>query len=155
MDLYLMQHGEAKAESEDPTQPLTEQGRRDVERVAGHASRLRLGIELVEHSGKLRAAQTAEIVASRLEPRPRVAERVGLAPNDDPEELARVLLAADEPRLLVGHLPHLTRLASRLVVGDAAREVVAFRMGGLVALWREADLFRVRFVLPPEVVAGS
>jgi phosphohistidine phosphatase len=80
--------------------------------------------------------------------------RGDLAPNDDPEELARALLHAGEPRLLVGHLPHLARLASRLVVGDAAREVVAFRMGGLVALRREAQFFRVRFVLPPELVGG-
>ena len=152
MDLYLMQHGEAKAESEDPARPLTERGRQEVERVARHAARLPLGVALVEHSSKLRARQTAEIVASCLEPRPRVQERPGLAPNDDPGDLARALQDASEPRLLVGHLPHLARLASLLVVGDAARPILAFRMGALVALKREAEGFRLRFVLPPELV---
>jgi phosphohistidine phosphatase len=153
MDLYLMQHGEAKAESEDPARPLTERGRREVERVARHAAaRLQLRVALVEHSGKLRARQTAEIVASCLEPRPRLQERPGLAPNDDPGDLARALQDAREPLLLVGHLPHLGRLVSLLVVGDAAREILAFRMGALIALGREAGGFRLRFVLTPELV---
>jgi phosphohistidine phosphatase len=152
MNLYLMQHGEAKAETEDPSRPLTDRGRLEVERVARYAARLQLGIALVEHSGKLRARQTAEIVAARLTPRPRVEERPGLAPNDDPAGLARALREASEPRLLVGHLPHLARLASLLVVGDSARPVLAFRMGGLVALAREGEGFRVRFVLPPDLV---
>jgi hypothetical protein len=38
------------------------------------------------------------------------------------------------------------------VVGDAARPILAFRMGALVALKREAEGFRLRFVLPPELV---
>lgn len=155
MDLYLMQHGEAKAESEDPARPLSERGRQEVERVARHAARLRLGIVLVEHSGKLRARQTAEIVASCLEPRPRVEERAGLAPNDDPDDLARALRDASEPQLLVGHLPHLARLVSLLVVGDAARPILAFRMGALVALRREAEEFRLGFVLSPELVTDQ
>jgi phosphohistidine phosphatase len=150
MDLYLMQHGEAKPETEDPSRPLTETGRLEVERVARYAARLSLGIVLVEHSGKLRARQTAEIVAARLKPRPRVEERSGLAPNDDPVDVARALHEANEPRLLVGHLPHLARLASLLVVGDATRPVLAFRMAALVALAREGQGFRVRFVLPPD-----
>jgi phosphohistidine phosphatase len=147
-----MQHGEAKAEGEDPARPLSERGRIEVERVARHAARLRLGIALVSHSGKLRARQTAELVASRLDPRPRVEEQSGLAPNDDPREIARALGDAGEPRLLVGHLPHLARLLSLLVVGDAARPILAFRMAALVALRREAEGFRLRFVLPPELV---
>jgi phosphohistidine phosphatase len=153
MDLYLMQHGEAKAESEDPARPLSERGREEVERVARQAARLRLGITLVEHSGKLRARETAEILAARLEPRPRVAERPGLAPNDDPGVLARALQDPTETRLLVGHLPHLSRLLSLLVVADAARPILAFRMGALVALQHGAEGFRLRFVLPPELVA--
>jgi len=34
MEIYLVQHGEAKSESEDPERPLTENGRRAVESVA-------------------------------------------------------------------------------------------------------------------------
>ena len=153
MDLYLMQHGEAKPESEDASRPLTERGRLEVERVARIAGRIGLGIRLIEHSGKLRARQTADIVAAHLQPHPRVEERSGLAPNDSPGDLARVLQDAGEPRLLVGHLPHLARLVSLLVTGDASRPILAFRMGALVALTREAEAYRIRFVLTPELAS--
>jgi phosphohistidine phosphatase len=34
MDLYLMQHGQATTETEDPERPLTDAGRAAVQRVA-------------------------------------------------------------------------------------------------------------------------
>jgi hypothetical protein len=34
MDLYLMQHGQATTETEDPERPLTDAGRTAVQRVA-------------------------------------------------------------------------------------------------------------------------
>lgn len=153
MNLYLMQHGEAKTEQEDPARPLTERGRQEVERVADAAARLGLGIADVRHSGKLRARETAEILAGRLRPRPEVREMAGLSPNDDPAAAARAVEEAAEPWLLVGHLPHLSRLTSLLVVADPARGILAFRMSGLVCLTREADGWRLRWVLTPEVVA--
>jgi phosphohistidine phosphatase len=154
MDLYLMQHGEAVPESVDPARPLAVRGRAEVERVARHATRLSLGITLVRHSGKLRARQTAEIVAAALQPLPRIEEARGLAPSDDPAVAAGALLGVDETCLLVGHLPHLSRLLSLLVVGDASKTVLAFRMGALVALGREAEGWRVRFILTPDVISG-
>jgi phosphohistidine phosphatase len=152
MDMYLVQHGEARAESEDPARPLTERGRREVERVAGAAARLGLGITLIQHSGKLRARQTAEVLAAALHPSLGVRECAGLAPNDDPSLVAQMVAEAREPWLLVGHLPHLSRLLSLLVVGDPDRGLLAFRMSGLVGLGRESGGWRLRFVLTPELV---
>jgi len=62
MRLYLVQHGEAKREEEDPSRPLTENGRREVEIVAKFLSEAGIKIDKILHSGKLRAAQTAEIL---------------------------------------------------------------------------------------------
>jgi phosphohistidine phosphatase len=150
MDLYLMQHGEARPEQEDPSRPLTERGRREVERVARAAARLGLRIPAIRHSGKLRAEQTAEILAESLDPRPDLAPLAGLAPQDDPAPSARVVAEAKTPLLLIGHLPHLSRLVSLLVVGDPTRGLVSFRMGGLVCLAKESEGWRVRFILTPE-----
>jgi phosphohistidine phosphatase len=154
MKLFLMQHGEARPEAEDPARPLTNRGRAEVERVARAAARLDLGIVEVLHSGKLRARQTAEIVGSRLEPRPAIAEMSGLGPNDDPRIAAEAVTAPPGPRLLVGHLPHLGRLASQLVLGDREKGIVAFRMGGLVCLSRGEDGWRLAWALTPELVRG-
>jgi phosphohistidine phosphatase len=154
VDLYLMQHGEAKPEHEDPERPLTDRGREDVESVAAIASRLALGIAAVHHSGKLRARQTAEIVASRLTPSPPLGVLGGLAPNDDPGAAARAIESAADAWLLVGHLPHLSRLVSLLVLGDAEQGVAAFRMGALVALTKGVEGWRLRWVLTPELAAA-
>ncbi len=53
--LYLVQHGAAKAEAEDPKRGLTDEGRRTVERMAEFLSNLHLPLDRFEHSGKLRA----------------------------------------------------------------------------------------------------
>ena len=91
MKLYLMQHGEARPEQDDPARPLTDRGRAEVKRVARAAGRLDLGIAQVVHSGKLRARQTAEIVAACLEPPPALGEMSGLGPNDDPRIAAEAV----------------------------------------------------------------
>jgi phosphohistidine phosphatase len=153
MDLLLMQHGEALHKQEDPARPLSERGRRDVERVARAAARLGLRVPCVRHSGKLRAQQTAEILAGQLDPAPALERVAGLAPNDDPALALGALATAPAGTLVVGHLPHLSRLLSLLVVGDAGRTLVSFRPGGLIGLGHEAEEWRLRLVLPPDAVA--
>ena len=152
MQLYLMQHGEARPEQEDPARPLTERGRADVARVARAVARLDLGIVRVAHSGKLRARQTAEVFASLLEPPPALEEMSGLGPTDDPRIAAEAVGAASGPMMFVGHLPHLSRLASLLILGDEGEAVVAFRMAGLVCLTHGEDGWRLAWALVPELL---
>jgi phosphohistidine phosphatase len=51
--------------------------------------------------------------------------------------------------LLAGHLPHLARLSSLLLAGDADRALVGFQPGGLVRLESGDDGWTVGLVLPP------
>src|SRR5205807_2540846 len=67
MRLYLVQHGAAKSEAEDPQGGLTEEGQRTVERMADFPAALRLPLDRIEHSEKLRARQTAEILAAQAQ----------------------------------------------------------------------------------------
>lgn len=153
MVLYLVQHGEAKPEAEDPARPLTDRGRQEVTRVARAALRAGVAVAAIAHSGKRRARETAELLATELRPARGVREEPGLAPMDDPAIAQRAVEQATDPVMLVGHLPHLGRLASLLLLGDPAREIVAFRMGGIVCLAREEGRWRVRWVLTPELVS--
>jgi phosphohistidine phosphatase len=134
MDLYLMQHGEAMSEAEDPARPLSTAGRTAVEQVAARAGAGGIRIERCLHSGKLRAKQTAEILAEAVAGG-RAEEREGLAPKDPVAPVADWLLSSPDGSLaLVGHLPFLDRLASLLVADDEDAQVISFRMGGLVKL---------------------
>ena len=151
--LYLVQHGEAAKETEDPARPLTERGRQEVTRVARTAARLGLEVAVIAHSGKLRAKQTAELLAAALRPTPSLVERAGLGPNDDPQGAGHLAEQASVPTMLVGHLPHLSRLASLLLVGDPAREIIAFHMGGIVCLSRQEGQWRLHWALTPQLTA--
>ena len=51
--LYLMQHGEAVPDAENPERPLTPRGREDVARLAAFLADAKVGIARLVHSGKL------------------------------------------------------------------------------------------------------
>jgi phosphohistidine phosphatase len=137
MELYLVQHGEAMSEGENPERPLSVRGREDVQRVSAVAARLGLRPAEIRHSGKRRAAETAEIFAAALGVRKRVVAVAGMAPNDDVGPVASALATMPQSLMLVGHLPFLSRLASLLLVGDPERTLARFRMGGIVCLTRD------------------
>ena len=152
MILYLVRHGEAKTEAEDPERPLTEKGHRVVEKVAEWAARAGVKVSQIRHSGKRRAEQTATILAQRLNPSNGVIAVSGLAPNDDVRPVAEALKQAKQPLMLAGHLPFLSRLASLLLVNDPSRTLIQFRMGGIVCLTSEEGQWAVDWIITPNLV---
>jgi len=153
MRLYLVQHGAAKTEAEDSQRGLTDEGRLTVERMAEFLAALRLAPSRIEHSDKLRARQTAEILAARLQP-PEGTKRVaGLAPNDDVGPTVSRVRMESKDLMFVGHLPHLSRLVARLLGLAADRTVVQFHMGGVVRIDRgETGIWVIEWALVPELL---
>lgn len=148
MNAYLIQHGIATSKDEDPERPLTDAGRREVERVMDRVAPA-MDAARVLHSGKLRARQTAEIVAERLGVE--ADEWDNLSPNADPAIWRERLAGSQDDVVLVGHLPHLELLAAGLLCGRRS-PVIRFRNGGVVCLERDADGgWAVQWVVTPEV----
>ena len=152
MDFFLVRHGEAKPEYEDPQRPLSDRGRRDVESMARALSEKKVAVAEILHSGKLRAKQTAEIMARFLSPGRGTREITVLAPDDDPVLAKAELEAADAPVMLVGHLPHLGRLAALLVTGDEERSVVEFPPAAVVCLTRTDGGWVLAWSLTPDAI---
>ena len=69
LSLYLVQHGEAVAETVDAKRPLSAAGRAVVAQVATWAAQRGVAVDRIRHSGRLRAEQTATIFAEKLRPR--------------------------------------------------------------------------------------
>ncbi len=152
--LYLVQHAEAKPQAEDPARPLSEKGQEDIRRVANFIKAKGIEVSKIFHSGKLRAKQTAEALAEGISSAGGVEQAEGLAPLDDPGILANRLKEELEDLVLVGHLPHLSKLAGLLLAGDPERKVVGFRNGGVVCLERDENgNWSVGWVLTPEILA--
>jgi len=149
-----MQHGEATAEADDPARPLTSAGRAAVVRVAARAQAAGVQVDRCVHSGKLRAEQTAHVLAAAVGGG-NVESWEGLAPNDPVTPVAQRLRerSGDQSVALVGHLPLLDRLASALVADDENAQVISFQMGGLVKLVPRPDRggFAVAWVLVPDI----
>jgi phosphohistidine phosphatase len=153
MLLYLVQHAEAKSEAEDPKRDLTEKGKLDIEAVAHHLKRLHVQVSQIFHSGKTRAKSTATILGNHLQPSGGISEAPGLAPLDDPEIWAERIAKTDEDIMLVGHLPHLGRLAALLMSGDKARQVINFQMGGAVRLQlMGANQWALDWMIVPNII---
>jgi phosphohistidine phosphatase len=153
MELYLIQHGEAKTEKEDPERSLTEMGEEEVKRVSKMAEKLNIRPLRVYHSGKKRARQTAEIIAGGLKiSAPSVQAVQDLNPNDDVKPWAERISQATEDLMIVGHLPFLDKLASLLISGNENARVLLFRYSAIVCLEKKEDRgWAGRWILTPEM----
>ncbi len=150
MALFLVRHGSALSPDIDPERGLSKKGISEVECIAAAASRSGAQVSLIQHSTKKRARQTAEILASELNPADGVEESVGLNPNDDVHQVARDLKGADN-LMLVGHLPFMARLASYLITGSQDTPVVEFQTGGIVCIEHQSytDIHVIKWALMP------
>lgn len=137
MDAYLIRHGDAVAEMDNPKRPLSTIGRRDVQRTARLALARNIQISAIYHSGILRAFETAQILAEILAPPLGLHLHAGLLPEDDPAIVKAELDLMDHPIALVGHLPYLNRLAALLTSGDPNRAVVEFLPAMMIGFERQ------------------
>jgi phosphohistidine phosphatase len=153
MKLYLIQHGEAKSEAVDPERPLTKEGEKEFRSVSKATTDLDIRPSKIYHSGKLRAKQTAEIIASALKTHHLPVQSVqGLNPNDDIHPWIEQISKEREDLMIVGHLPFLEKLASFLLSGNEKAKSVLFRYGAIVCLDQKEDKgWKVRWILTPEM----
>jgi phosphohistidine phosphatase len=143
MQLFLVHHGDAVGPEVDPRRPLSPKGRTDVERLAAEAAAHGARPQVVWHSGKLRARQTAETFWRACNALAEFSATKDLQPDDPPRWIRDRLRAETRDLLIAGHFPHLPRLLALLVTGGEAG--VDFPLHGVVALvnqdegatWRE------------------
>jgi phosphohistidine phosphatase len=147
MEFYLVRHGEAVSQAVNGQRPLTPGGRRDVERMGRAAAEHGIQPGQIFHSGLLRAKQTAEILRESVGPRAGVRESLGLKPDDDPAIAKAELESSTVSLMLVGHLPHMSRLTSFLVAGDIDRELVEFAPATMIGLSYENYRWKILWKL--------
>jgi phosphohistidine phosphatase len=155
MTLFLVQHVEARLGNEDSERSLTDRGVQTVSRVADWAARIGIKVDQIRHSGKLRAEQTATIFAKTLDTPTGVIAVKGLHPKDEVTQIAASLQGEQESIMLVGHLPHLSRLVGMLVTGNPDKVVVRFRNTGIVCLSQQEEKWAIDWVMQPDLLAEA
>ncbi|MBX3727708.1 MAG: histidine phosphatase family protein [Candidatus Sumerlaeia bacterium] len=123
MLLILMRHGIAEEAPRDETRKLTDEGRRRVRRMARLLAQFQLKPDALLSSRRIRAVQTAHLVAEEMDLRLPVVETPALDFSGTWQEFvdsvdhAAERLAPDAIILACGHQPHLGIMASTLLEG--------------------------------------
>jgi phosphohistidine phosphatase len=156
MLLYLVRHGEAQSELVDPSQSLSERGLRNVQKMAAHLAGLNVHVDIIFHSQKMRARQTAAIFADFLKPREGIQETDHLGPLDDPTVWEQRLRDRDMDIMLVSHLPYLPKLFSLLTCSFIDDSTITFGNASVACLKKQNNgSWLLRWMLGPEVVGSS
>jgi len=107
----------------------------------------------VIHSGKLRAIQTAELLANAIAPGVELDTSGIINPNDNPKEFDRQNESRDRDTLVVGHLPFMAKLVSHLIIEDENRLITAYQPGSVVCLELNSNAdWRMNWMIRPELL---
>ena len=153
MHLYLVRHAHAVDGADDAERPLSTKGLaqiRDVARLLRTAEAV--DAQEIWHSPLLRAQDTAVRLTKALALNAELVCINGLRPSDEPEIAARRLRNAGKPVMLVGHEPHLSALATLLVLGREGPPRFVFKKCAVLRLDRELTGWSVRWLISPELV---
>ena len=134
MKLYLVQHGDSLEKESDPERPLSAKGIKEIEMLAEFLSTRMPMVSTIFHSGKLRAKQTAELVALKISSNNGVQKLFGIEPTDPIAPMAYEIESWSEDTMLAGHLPFMSKLVSKLTTGDESIPIVNYEPGSIVCL---------------------
>lgn len=146
---YLVRHGEAYSAEEDPNRGLNEQGRSDIERIAHALKAKEVKIDAIYHSHKLRAAQTAEIIAEKLDLSDKVKNLPYLDPESNVNQLSSFFESLEENALLVGHMPNLKILTSYILNAGTDQTNFSFSPGSVACLKLTEEGYALAWFISP------
>jgi phosphohistidine phosphatase len=159
MHCYFLRHGIAEEPAEwngsDFDRPLTRAGRVRMEREAKAIEELQLALDLIITSPLVRARETAEIVAERLEMGGALVEDERLAEGFDAEQLGAILRAHGDAKsiLLVGHEPTMSATIGK-VIGTGALEMKKGALAGVELSGPAASTGMLICLIPPKLLAA-
>jgi phosphohistidine phosphatase len=156
MLIYLIRHAHALAGEDDALRPLSPKGKRQIRVMARFLHKSgRLKTREFWHSPLVRARDTAKLLAAGLDDRASLTEKSGMEPASDPTALAKRLTKQRNPVAIVGHEPHLSTLATLLLVGRAEQPLLVLKKCSIAALERKAGRWRLRWQVSPKEVSRS
>jgi len=138
----------ALAKEEDPERPLSAQGKAQTQKTAEYLKSRSIKVDAIWHSTKLRAVQTAEIIAEALACG-KIQARDDMNPLDTVEKLPGEILASNKDIMIIGHLPFLQKLAGRLLTGSEESKIIAFKNSGVVSL-DYSEEWQIDWLVSPE-----
>ena len=156
MKLFCVRHGRAE-QLPDHTgeRPLTQKGIDEVSKMATYLKRQGIHVAHLMHSGKLRARQSAEILAvtevAAAGQTPEVCALLGSDYHTAP--LINLIQEWHDDTMLVGHMPFMSQLVSALILGKDIYDILRFSPGMVVCLERiENYRWILNWAVSPDLV---
>ena len=157
MLLHLLRHADAGDPEAwtgpDAERPLSDKGRKQSKRLGEHLSTIGFKADVFITSPKLRAAQTAELVAESF--KAKIATDDRLAGDVDANTVDAILADAGDPgrAVIVGHDPDFSELLSTLAGARLDMKKGAFATIEIERPLR-AGRGSLRWLLPPDALKG-
>ena len=129
-----MRHGEALSPQVDPERGLTENGKKNIEKVAQYLKKNDISFKHIFHSKKKRARETADIMLRITSPNVTPFVHQNVTPNDDPSLIVDDINTWNEDTLIASHLPFVPNLMTLLTGQEAFLSAISFETGTLVCL---------------------
>jgi phosphohistidine phosphatase len=155
MLLHLLRHADAGDpeawEGPDAVRPISDKGRKQSKRLGEHLARIGLQADVFITSPKIRAAETAELVAAHLKAKVSVDAR--LAGPFEIDDLEAMLRDAGDPEraVFVGHDPDFSEALSEMCGSQ-----LTMRKGALARVEIERPLRsgagELRWLIPPDAL---
>ncbi len=146
MDLYIVRHAIAVERGtpgydDDSQRPLTEEGRKKMKKIVKGLRQLEIELDAILTSPYVRARDTADILASGLKMKDKVAFSDNLIPPGNFDRLTDEILEKYnvDSLALVGHEPMLSSFIGLLMTGNPDT-ALTLKKGGVCLL--SADDFR-------------
>lgn len=149
MYLYLMRHGEAVSKLQNPERPLTGRGKYEVGKMATHLKAIKVLPQQILHSEILRAKQTAQIVAEKLEVVPNLAVMKSLNADFDIYSLIADVNKLAKNTFLVGHLPNIGMLSNYLLTGNIDKSTILFSTATVACFERKDNQWSMKWFIDP------
>jgi phosphohistidine phosphatase len=156
LELYLLRHAHAgdsaKWDGPDSERPLSPKGRRQAERLGAFLAERGFAPDAIVTSPKVRAVQTAQLVADALGIAVSVDDRLG-GPLDPYDIGAIVEHVGGTSVVLVGHDPDFSDLCAAL----SGTEFLPMKKGALARIDMSLPVAAgggiLRWLVPPELIA--
>jgi phosphohistidine phosphatase len=155
--LYLVRHGEVSNREVFSNRPLSQKGKADVFKIGKFlkGADVKVKIDVLWHSRKVRAVQTAQILAKIIKiDQEKVVEKEELSPTAPANNLLKQIIKGNTNLMIVGHLPFLQKISSLLLVNSEYEELIKFPSGGVVCFKREGDKWYLLWEVIPELIPG-
>jgi len=146
--VYLVQHGIAVDKAIDEQRPLSDAGAAETLQVAQQLKNRAIVINKVVHSGKLRAAQTAQIFADTLAV-DNISELNGMKPNDDPQKL--ITQMTEDAVMYIGHLPNIENIVAALLRVDKNTTPVKFQNAAVACVTIDKNETYLKWFITPDM----